>query len=141
MPTDVVLDSTAIAAIFFRDTHSEQVEATLKRFERFHTLDLAFAEVGNVAWKRINFFKEDFATHLRALLAATDFIRNVCNVIETREVLAQALEVGVKEGITIYDSLFVALAKRMKVKLLTTDEKLHDRVRKSRELNDLAFLP
>lgn len=141
MSTDVVLDSTAIASIFFKDKYSERVEAAVKKFGRLYTMDIALAEVGSVAWKRIHIFKEDFATDSRALASAMDFIQYVCQVFESWDVLIEALELGVRQGLTIYDCLFMALGRRMKLKLLTTDEKLRNRTQESKELRDLTLLP
>ena len=141
MPTEVALDSTAVSALFFRDPYSERVEVALKKFDEFRTLDLAFAEVGNVAWKRINLFKEDYATSSRALSAAADFITTVCRVSESREILPKALEVGVKYDIPIYDALFLVLADNAKTRLLTTDEKLHRKASKTEALKNLTLLP
>jgi predicted nucleic acid-binding protein len=136
-----VLDSTAIAALFFEDPYSDSIEKTLKTFDKFYTLDLAFAEVCNVAWKRIRLFKEDYTVTSRALSEATDFVQNVCHVTESREILGSSLELGVKHDIGVYDCLFLALAKRLKLRLLTTDEKLHKKLTASKELANLTLLP
>jgi predicted nucleic acid-binding protein len=141
MPTDIVLDSTAVSALFFRDPSSDRVEAALKRFDGLLTLDLAFAEVGNVAWKRISLFKEDYVTNSRALSAAVDFITNACRVTESREMLPKALDVAVKHGIPIYDALFLSLASGAKTRLLTTDERLHRKASGIGDLKDLTMLP
>lgn len=141
MLTDVVLDSTAIASIFFRDPYSERVDSALKKFERFHTLDLAFAEVGSVAWKRVKFFGEDYAASLKALAAAAEFIENACRVTESRELVSQAFELGVERRITFYDSLFIALANGLKARLLTTDERLRSSVQAMKELSNLILVP
>lgn len=141
MSIDVVLDSTAIASIFFRDPYSDRVDSALKKFERLHTLDLAFAEVGSVAWKRVKFFGEDYAASSRALSAAAEFIENACRVTESRKLVSQASELGVERWITFYDSLFIALANSLKAKLLTTDEKLRSSVQAIRELGNLILVP
>jgi hypothetical protein len=55
--------------------------------------------------------------------------------------LPRALEIGVKEGITVYDALFVTLAANKRVKLLTTDEKLHSTPQSSKEFSNITLLP
>lgn len=141
MPTSIVLDSTAIAALFFKDPYSERVDGALERYDRFHTLDLAYAEVGNVAWKRVHIFGEDYAIASKALKGAVDFIEDVCQVVESREIMANALELAVHQRITIYDSLFLSLARRVNAKLLTTDQGLHSRAEASAELKGLTLMP
>lgn len=141
MPTEVVLDSTAVSVLFFRDPYSQRVESAIHKFDRFRTLDLVFSEVGNVAWKRIQIFKEDYATILQVLSVAADFVTNVCLIVESRNILAKALEFGVKHKLPIYGSLFLVLARDSRTKLLTTDEKLHRTVSKIDELKTLTLLP
>jgi len=141
VPAEVALDSTAIAAIFFKDPNSEVVSTAVRKFSRYRTLDLAFAEVGNVAWKRIVLFKEDRATSSQALEAASGFITNSCTITESRELLPQALELGSKYGIPLYDSLFLALASESGTRLLTTDRLLHRKVSNIEELKNLTEVP
>lgn len=141
MPTSIVLDSTAIAALFFKDPFSERVDEALARYESFHTLDLAFAEVGNVAWKRVHVFKEDLSITSAALQHAVDFIQKVCLVLEARELLAPGLQLAVHEGVTIYDALFLSLAQRLGLNLLTTDEELHRKAQASEKLTRLTVVP
>ena len=136
-----MLDSTAIAALFFKDPYSERVEQTIERYEPLYTLDLAYAEVANVGWKRVRFFGEQFDTNLRALELAADFVQNACSVIEARGLIKDALKVGVDEKIAVYDSLFLVTAKTNATKVLTTDERLHAKVQASKELRGLTFLP
>lgn len=141
MHTDIVLDSTALAAIFFNDPYSDKVEAALKNYGSFYTLDLAFAEVGNVAWKRTTLFKEDYTTNFQALAAASDFITKTCKVTESKQLLQQALAVGSKHQIPLYDALFLVLASTTRMALLTTDETLHRKVSHISDLKGLTILP
>lgn len=141
MSTSVVLDSTAIAALFFRDPYSERVEEALRDYDSLYTVDLAFAEVGNVAWKRVHLFKESYQPTARALESAVDFIERVCHLVRSRDLLAQALGLAVQQHTTIYDGLFLSLAKKMKARLLTTDEELHGRVESAPELKGLTRVP
>lgn len=137
----MALDSGAIAALFFKDPFSDKVESALGDYGHFYTLDLAFAEICNVAWKRVKAFGDDAGTSLRALVLARDFVDNACQVVSGRELLHQALELAVEEDIPAYDSLYLALAAKSKTKLLTTDEKLHRKVEGSSRISGLTFLP
>lgn len=113
----------------------------LEKYDRFYTVDLAYAEVGNVAWKRVQIFGEGYAIASKALQGAIDFIEKVCQVVESRELLAEALQLAVDQHVTIYDSLFLSLARRVNIKLLTTDQGLHSRVERSTELAGLTLMP
>lgn len=129
----VILDSGVIAAIFFKEDASERAERAAEAHSLI-TLDLAYVEVGNVAWKRVAIFKESKELMLKALKNSSDFITGACDVIASKELLDDAFKIAVSEKITIYDSLFVAASEREKVPLLTTDGKLHEKLNKKRNV-------
>lgn len=141
MASDVSLDSGAIAALFFDDPFSQRVEAAVARYTSFNTLDLALAEVCNVAWKRVRSFGEDLETSARALSLARDFVGSACQVASSGELLHHALLLAVEEGVSAYDALYLTLAMKSKTKLLTTDEKLHRKVESSPRISGLTLLP
>lgn len=104
-------------------------------------MDLAFAELCSVAWKRVKIFGEEVEASAKALTLARDFVDNACVVYRSRELLQEALELAVEEGTTAYDSLFLSLAKMSRTKLFTTDEKLHKKVEGSPRISGLTVLP
>lgn len=112
----------------------------MRKYSTLYTLDLAFAEICSVTWKRVKFFDEDMATSAKALGLARGFIDNTCNVVQSRELLQRAFELAVEEGITAYDALFLCLAQESGLQLLTTDEKLHQKVARSSKLTGLTRL-
>jgi len=124
----IVLDSSAIAALFFKDPFSNAVERTLKHYNEYYTVDFATAEVANVAWKRIILFNEDKETIKDALNDAVNFIETLCHVVSTSKLYKDALNIAINTRITIYDAVFLALANALKTKLLTCDTKLKNRL-------------
>jgi len=52
MRDSVILDSSVIAAIFFKEEASERVEEALRDYKLI-TVSIAIEEVANVAWKRV----------------------------------------------------------------------------------------
>lgn len=141
MPTRIVLDSTAIAALFFKDPFSEKIAKTITNYEEFHTLDFAYAEIGNVAWKRVHIFREDRDGVMRSLDMSSKFIEDNCDVIPSNKHLQDALRIALDNEITVYDALFLAVVKHFKTTLLTTDEKLYRKVKESKKIADLLTLP
>lgn len=136
-----MLDSTAIAALFFKDPYSDRMDEAVKEYDVLYTLDLAYPEVANVAWKRACLFGERLDTCRHALGLAEEFVRNACNVIEARGLVDEALRLGFEERIAVYDSLFLVAARRNSAKVLTTDEKLCAKAQRSKELHGLTLLP
>jgi Predicted nucleic acid-binding protein, contains PIN domain len=133
MPDRVILDTSVIAAIFFKEDSSERAETAADNYKLI-TVDLAIAEVANVAWKRVMFFDESKAIALKALRRSIDFITSVCEVISSQELLEDAFEIAIADKITLYDSLFIASSEREKVPLLTTDGKLYENVKSKRNV-------
>lgn len=118
-----VLDSGVIFAIYFEEDASVRAEKAVNEYSPI-TLDLAVAEVGNAAWKRVAFFKENRDASLRSLLSCLQFIGS-CTIMNTIDLAACAYEIAVENKTTFYDSLFLAAAKQEKVPLLTLDKKMY----------------
>ena len=133
MSDKVILDSSLIAAIFFKEEASERAERAVENCDLI-TVDLAAAEVANVAWKRVIFFNESKEITSKALKGSIDFITGVCEIITSQELLEDAFEIAIVDKITIYDSLFIAASEREKVPLLTTDGKLYEKVKSKRSV-------
>ncbi len=132
-PNKVILDSGVIAAIFFKEAISEKAEKVAESHSLI-TMDLAFIEVANVAWKRVVIFKESKELMLKSLKSSSDFISRACDVIASKELLENAFNIAVIEKITIYDSLFVAASEKEKVPLITADGKLYDKLKTTRNV-------
>lgn len=132
-PDRAVLDSSIIAAIFFREDASCRALKSAAECDPI-TLDLAIAEVGNVAWKRVSFSGEKEEGALEALRDCLDFISNTCTLRKSSELLEEAFRIAVQDRVSFYDSLFIAAAERERVPLLTLDKKLYDRMKETRDV-------
>lgn len=137
----LVLDSSAIASIFFPDKFEQLVAQRIEKYNSFSTMDISYGEIGSVAWKSIVIFKQSLDPVYEALAQASEFISDNCNVVSTKEVLNEAFELGTKYKIQVYDSLFLSLARRLKTKVLTTDERMHNKLNAIKELRGITVLP
>ncbi len=132
-PDRAVLDSSAIAAIFFKEVASSRALKSAAGCDPI-TLDLAIAEVGNVAWKRVSFSGENEGTALEALRDCMVFISTTCALLKSSDLMEEAFGIAVQEKVSFYDSLFLAAAEQESVPLLTLDKKLYDKVKESRDV-------
>lgn len=123
MPDKCILDSSIIASIFFRESISKKAVQVVQDKNLF-TVDLALAEVANVAWKRVVLFGEDKEVMKIALKKSLEFINTSCEVIKMDELMELSFKIAIKEKITVYDSLFLTAARREKIPLYTLDKKL-----------------
>jgi predicted nucleic acid-binding protein len=83
------------------------------------TLDLAIKEVVNALWRRVMMggLEESYAEEvLRSFLRS-----GIVRVEGQDQLFEEALSVAVRRRITVYDSIFIALAKRRGLPLLTSD--------------------
>ncbi|QUH22605.1 type II toxin-antitoxin system VapC family toxin [Methanobacterium alkalithermotolerans] len=123
MPDKYVLDSSIIAAVFFQEKSSSKAEQIVSSSELI-TLDLAMAEVSNVAWKRIKIFQDDPEIIYEALKNSVEFIKTACQVIRTEELIEDSFSIALNKNVTIYDALFLAASQKINVPLLTLDKRL-----------------
>ena len=133
MRDSVVLDSSVIAPVFFPEEKTEQIMGMLKE-KRFITVDLAIAEVTNVAWKRCMFFHEDKEITKEALNNCITFITDVCDVLHMRDLISDAFLDATKYSITVYDALFLAAAQKRTIPLLTMDAKLYHKLKSTEDV-------
>jgi len=130
MSGKTVLDSGVIAAIFF----PEELTATaIRKITMMDcvTVDLALAEVANVALKRI-LSGEDRPEDVKIMLDdATLFIEDLCETIPSGALIQPALDLACELNISLYDALFVAAAVRHRATLFTADKELSSVVRKA----------
>jgi len=118
-----VLDSGVIFAIYFEEEASDRATKAARGCSPI-TLDLAVAEVGNAAWKRVAFFQERDDAARFSLSKCLEFIAS-CAVMRSSDLAAQAFEISLETKTTFYDSLFLAAAVQENVPLLTLDKKMY----------------
>lgn len=130
MSGKTVLDSGVIAAIFF----PEELTATaIKKITWMDcvTVDIALADMANVAAKRI-LSGEDHREDVQIMLAdAIMFIQDLCETIPAGQLIQPALDLACELNISLYDALFVAAAERHRATLFTADAELFSAARKA----------
>ena len=125
----LVLDSSIYASIIVKDEFYEACKDLVR--QRSTTLDLSFAESANVIWKHIYQLKRIAPKEADKRAVMLVKLITYSKIYLSREFLPEATVIAVKYGITVYDSLFIALAKKLDVKFATTDEKLYKRLEKT----------
>ena len=128
-----VLDSSVLAAMFFKEAASPRALKCASECDPV-TLDLAMAEVGNVAWKQVVFFGESRDRASDALQDCQDFIATACTIIKASDLSMKAFQIAVDDKISYYDSLFLAAAEREGFPLMTLDQKLQEKAKAKRDV-------
>jgi predicted nucleic acid-binding protein len=133
MPDEVILDSSVIAAMFFKEDASMRAQDAASNSDLI-TLDLAIAEVGNVAWKQVVLCGADKDKTLVAFKKCQSFISEACELVRAEDLTIRAYNIAVETRTAFYDSLFLAAAEARQVPLLTLDRKLYGKARSTRNV-------
>jgi len=117
-----VIDSSSLVKFFSKEKGWEKVAQIIA--EGVMTLDLSIKEVANALWKKILMgeMKEDVAIKILSDLLK----REAMLIVNQDEYLLEAFKIANRNKITIYDSLFIALAKSMNLELITSDKKQYE---------------
>ena len=101
---------------------AEELLASSRRDEiRFLVPDLFWVELANALWKAVR--RGEISSDNAA--AAISFVRDLgITTAPSLEIVPQALNLAVRYGRTVYDSLYVALAVQSKSEMITADERL-----------------
>ena len=123
--TSQVIDTSGLVKYVLPEQDSSVVE-NLIALHHAGTVNLiapeyVLVESANVLWKHLqrgNILPEDVAASLQMLRGLG------IRLIPNAELLDDALALAAQHGITVYDSLFCALAARENVQLITADNPL-----------------
>jgi len=122
MLDNAVLDSSVIAAIFFDEDASIRAKQVAAK-HRAITVNWAYAEVGNIAWKRITKFDGDPDATVSSLKKCFEYLSS-CSLIDGLELVEPAVTLSIEHRITFYDALYVAASEKVGAPLYTLDKKL-----------------
>jgi len=126
----MILDSNVLIKLIVNEPNSEKARRRIREVieENFslYTIDIALAESLNALWKHVKLHRD--LQKREAESAAKDLkeLYDSLNVITTRELLDEAVETALTWDITVYDSLYVAAAKKLRATLYTADQKLYN---------------
>ncbi len=107
----------------FTDTYTPQVEAFFEQVDPSVELwvpEFCLLEYANVVWKEAHFRG---MPHAQAEALINDLIALPLRVVPVSEALPRALRLGLSYGLPIYDSVYIAMAERMGISLVTVDSR------------------
>lgn len=128
----IVIDSSAFSKFLLKEEGWERVILYLEPSLEPHAVDMLTLETTNVIWKYAK--KYGLITEEQALGLYDGMMRLVKEEVITVEpsgkYLREALEIAMKHDIPIYDSLFLAQARGLGAKLVTSDKRQVEIARK-----------
>jgi predicted nucleic acid-binding protein len=121
--SDYVVDASVIVQHFVPDQFTANADAlfeTLNTGVQFHVPEFCLLECTNVVWKQVRFnnLTLEEAETLVSDLIATPFVIQAATVM-----LPRALQIGLAHQLAVYDSVYIALAEKLKLPLMTVDQR------------------
>lgn len=126
--TRYVVDSSVVTKWFVPETHSAAALAYLQTGRRLVAPDLLMPELGNVLWKKIRSHEIDAPA---GKLIVRHYQDLPVRLVPSLWLMGPALEIAVGLGRTVYDSLYLALARSARCSAVTADRRLLNAVRSS----------
>ena len=121
-----VFDASVAVKWFINDIKSEQARSFRLTYQQLAPA-LILIEVSNalLGYVRRNEFQSDLVAR------AVDNVRKTVELQPDHDLLGSAIDLSIKVGHSIYDMLYVALALRSQLPLVTADLKLVGKLRAS----------
>ena len=121
----IVVDSSAFTRFLIKEEGWEKLIPYLNPDVEPCSVDLLIVEAANAIWKYVKRFKRiDEDQGLNLLERVMRLVEEgVLRLESASSYLRRALEISLRYGITVYDSLFIAQARSLNVKLVTSDRK------------------
>ncbi len=109
-----------LVKLFFEEQHSNAAVRLVKNASRLMAPDLMWAEAANVVWKRLR--RNEIATE-EASGVVEEMLRVPIVTASNFDLVDSAIALAAVTGRTVYDCLYLALAIRENMTLLTGDER------------------
>jgi len=117
-----IIDASSLAKYVNREPNWREVEKYL--LEGCITIPLAVKESLNSIWKRV--LKGELDKE-QAYKVARGFIDNLMvRVIRQEDLYKDAFNISLNSNVTIYDAMYIALAKKLGLAIITSDKKQRD---------------
>ena len=120
-----VVGSSAFIRFLVKEEGWEELIPYLNPDAEPCSVDLFIIEAADAMWKYVERLKRiDEDQGLNLLERVMKLVEeNVLRLESASSYLREALKISLRYGITVYDSLFIAQARNLNVKLITSDRK------------------
>lgn len=133
----IIVDASVAIKWFVPEVHAKAAVRVLDEKFKLLAPDLIFAEFGNILWKKCR-LKELTLPIAKAIL---DDFKRVPLVLRTNEnLLNEAWQIATQYNCTVYDSLYVAMAKIEQGILITADKALYQNLKTSELSSHLLWV-
>jgi len=124
-----VVDASIAIKLYVPEVHSAEA---IRFFSDGHELivpEFMLAEFGNIVWKKATLLGELTEAEAKTIV---DAVRELpLGYYYTSGLLTDALQIALKTKRTVYDSLYITLAKAQGCQLMTDDQKLYESLQRT----------
>jgi predicted nucleic acid-binding protein len=138
---NLVIDASVVIKFYVPEILSGNAAELLSRAAEGELLlfapDLVYPETGNILWKKQR-RRELTPEEVDEIV---DAIRLLPMIIESsKPIMPLAVSIALHSGITVYDAMYVAVARIYETQMITADKKLTDVLAKTEFKNDVMWL-
>jgi predicted nucleic acid-binding protein len=133
----LVVDASVAAKWFLDEPQHEEARALITSGDDLVAPEFLLLEVANILWKKIRRSEVDLPTAQANLKALR---RGEPEFVDSRLLMARALDLADELEHPIYDCLYLALARAEKAQVVTADQRFHKRVSDSDYAESIALL-
>jgi len=116
----IVIDASTLTKFVFKEEGWKQVAEYLKAGTS--SVDHIAEESVNAIWKRFRTGEMPLTEARITIEALKEILDKAVRVEGQLGYMDEAINIAFSQGITIYDSLYIAMAKKKGIKLVTVDE-------------------
>ena len=133
----VVVDASVAVKWLLPEVHSEAARRILRSRQELLAPDLIWAEVGNAVWKKC---RQAEITDEEARGILQDFKRFPLHTQTSKALLSPAWAFATQFAISVYDSLYLALAVSSDCRLVTADRILYNTLQRKPVASTLLWV-
>jgi len=138
---NLIIDASVLIKFFVPEVLSAKAEQLLVRVEegsvKLFAPDLIYAEAGNTLWKKRR-LKELTQSEVGKI---TDLINSIPLKVEaSKNLFRLAIDIAIVYEVTVYDALYLSMAKVYETQMMTADRKLFDLTAKTNLKRSVMWL-
>lgn len=138
---NLVMDASVLIKFYVPETLSDRAERLLAKVEKkdldLSAPDLIYPEAGNVLWKKQR-LKELTRSEVEEIIDAVLLLP--LKIEPSTSLLPLAVDMAIAYGITVYDALYLSLAKVYETTMITADRRLVDVLAKTDLKDSIIWL-
>jgi predicted nucleic acid-binding protein len=129
---NLVIDASVVIKAYVPEILSDKAEEVMTRVADGELVllapDLLYPETGNILWKKRRL-------HELTLAEADEIVDAIIalpiRIEASRPVMSLAVAIAMQSGITVYDAMYVAVARIYETRVITADKKLVEALAKT----------